>query len=378
MENEIKLTLGTADTAAAAAPAPSASAPKADVLPKEPQFTEEEMRAIDEFSRQIDISDSALILGYGAPAQKKISDFSDSALGSVRNKDFGEVGEMITGLITNLRSMNDDAEDDKKGIFGLFKSTKRKIENLKLKYDKCEDSVNSIVGVLEQHQITLLKDVSMFDELYEMNLSYFKELSMYIAAGKKKLAEERAGKLAELKAKAEASGLPEDAQAANDFEEQCIRFERKLHDLELTRMVSIQMAPQIRLVQNNDTMMTEKIQTVIMNTIPLWKSQMVIALGIEHSRQAMEAGRQVTDMTNELLKKNADALRQATVEVTREAERGIVDIESLTHTNEQLIATLDEIKQIQKEGREKRIAAEAELGRIESDLKAKLIGISNS
>ncbi|MBP3369059.1 MAG: toxic anion resistance protein [Clostridia bacterium] len=378
MENEIKLTLGTADTAAAAAPAPSASAPKADMLPKEPQFTEEEQRAIDEFSRQIDISDSALILGYGAPAQKKISDFSDSALGSVRNKDFGEVGEMITGLITNLRSMNDDAEDDKKGIFGIFKSTKRKIENLKLKYDKCEDSVNSIVGVLEQHQITLLKDVSMFDELYEMNLSYFKELSMYIAAGKKKLAEERAGKLAELKAKAEASGLPEDAQAANDFEEQCIRFERKLHDLELTRMVSIQMAPQIRLVQNNDTMMTEKIQTVIMNTIPLWKSQMVIALGIEHSRQAMEAGRQVTDMTNELLKKNADALRQATVEVTREAERGIVDIESLTHTNEQLIATLDEIKQIQKEGREKRIAAEAELGRIESDLKAKLIGISNS
>ena len=378
MENEIKLTLGTADTAAAAAPAPTASAPKADMLPKEPQFTEEEQRAIDEFSRQIDISDSALILGYGAPAQKKISDFSDSALGSVRNKDFGEVVEMITGLITNLRSMNDDAEDDKKGILGIFKSTKRKIENLKLKYDKCEDSVNSIVGVLEQHQITLLKDVSMFDELYEMNLSYFKELSMYIAAGKKKLAEERAGKLAELKAKAEASGLPEDAQAANDFEEQCIRFERKLHDLELTRMVSIQMAPQIRLVQNNDTMMTEKIQTVIMNTIPLWKSQMVIALGIEHSRQAMEAGRQVTDMTNELLKKNADALRQATVEVTREAERGIVDIESLTHTNEQLIATLDEIKQIQKEGREKRIAAEAELGRIESDLKAKLIGISNS
>jgi uncharacterized protein YaaN involved in tellurite resistance len=377
MENEIKLTLGTTDTAAAAAAAPEA-APKANALPKEPQFTAEEQRAIDEFARQIDISDSALVLAYGAPAQKKISDFSDSALGSVRNKDFGEVGEMITGLITNLRSMNDDAEDDKKGIFGIFKSTKRKIENLKLKYDKCEDSVNSIVGVLEEHQITLLKDVSMFDELYEMNLTYFKELSMYIAAGKKKLAEERAGKLAELKAKAEASSLPEDAQAANDFEEQCIRFERKLHDLELTRMVSIQMAPQIRLVQNNDTMMTEKIQTVIMNTIPLWKSQMVIALGIEHSRQAMEAGRQVTDMTNELLKKNADALRQATVEVTREAERGIVDIESLTHTNEQLIATLDEIKQIQKEGREKRIAAEAELGRIESDLKAKLIGISGS
>ena len=377
MNNEIKLTLG--DAAAAAMPetrpVPAVSADAA--LPAEPNFTEEEQRMIDEFSKQIDISDTAIILGYGAPAQKKISDFSDSALGSVRNKDFGEVGEMITGLIANLRSMNDDAENDK-GFLGIFKSTKRKIENLKTKYDKCEESVNDIVGILEGHQITLLKDVTMFDELYEMNLSYFKELSMYIAAGKKKLAEERAGRLVELKDKAAASGLPEDAQAANDFEEQCIRFERKLHDLELTRMVSIQMAPQIRLVQNNDTMMTEKIQTVIMNTIPLWKSQMVIALGIEHSRQAMEAGRSVTDMTNELLKKNADALHQATVEVTREAERGVVDIESLTHTNEQLIATLDEIKQIQKEGREKRIAAEAELGRIENDLKAKLIGISNS
>ncbi len=380
MENEIKLTLGIdTDSAAAAAPAPEVkSVPSAEsAIPAEPQFSEEEQRMIDDFSKQIDISNSAIILGYGAPAQKKISDFSDSALGSVRNKDFGEVGEMITSLISNLRSMNDDAEDDR-GFLGIFKSTKRKIENLKVKYDKCENSVNDIVAILEQHQITLLKDVSMFDELYEMNLAYFKELSMYIAAGKKKLAEERVGKLVELKQKAEKSGLPEDAQAANDFEEQCIRFERKLHDLELTRMVSIQMAPQIRLVQNNDTMMTEKIQTVIMNTIPLWKSQMVIALGIEHSRQAMEAGRSVTDMTNELLKKNAEALHQATVEITREAERGVVDIESLTHTNEQLIATLDEIKQIQKEGREKRIAAEAELGRIESDLKSKLIGIANS
>ncbi len=380
MENEIKLTLGIdTDSSAAAVAAPEVkSAPSAEAaIPAEPQFSEEEQRMIDEFSKQIDIANSAIILGYGAPAQKKISDFSDSALGSVRNKDFGEVGEMITGLISNLRSMNDDAEDDR-GFLGIFKSTKRKIENLKVRYDKCENSVNDIVAILEQHQITLLKDISMFDELYEMNLSYFKELSMYIAAGKKKLAEERVGKLVELKEKAERSGLPEDAQAANDFEEQCIRFERKLHDLELTRMVSIQMAPQIRLVQNNDTMMTEKIQTVIMNTIPLWKSQMVIALGIEHSRQAMEAGRSVTDMTNELLKKNSDALHQATVEITREAERGIVDIESLTHTNEQLIATLDEIKQIQKEGREKRIAAEAELGRIESDLKSKLIGIANS
>lgn len=376
MDNEIKLTF---DSPAAAAPDPSTiekAEEKKEETPifDESQFSEAEKRAINEFSKQIDITNSAAILGYGSVAQKKISDFSDSALGSVKNKDFGEVGTMITGLINNLRDMNEDAEE-KGGIFGVFKSTKRKIENLKTKYDKCEDSVNDIVAILEQHQLTLMKDITMFDELYEMNLSYFKELSMYIVAGKKRLAEERATTLVELKEKAAKSNLPEDAQAANDFEEQCIRFERKLHDLELTRMVSIQMSPQIRLVQNNDTMMTEKIQTVIMNTIPLWKSQMVIALGIEHSRQAMEAGRMVTDMTNELLKKNASALKQATIDVTKEAERGIVDIETLTHTNEQLIQTLDEVQQIQKEGREKRIAAEAELGRIENELKEKLIGM---
>jgi uncharacterized protein YaaN involved in tellurite resistance len=380
MDNEIKLTLDPNAAAAQEAPkapeAPMAKAADAQSQPilDESQFTEAERRAIDEFSKQIDITNSAAILGYGSVAQKKISDFSDTALGSVKNKDFGEVGTMITGLIENLQSMNEDAED-KGGFLGVFKNTKRKIENLKMKYDKCEDSVNNIVSILEQHQITLMKDVSMFDELYEMNLSYFKELSMYIVAGKKKLAEERETTLVELKNKAVKSGLPEDAQAANDFEEQCVRFERKLHDLELTRMVSIQMSPQIRLVQNNDTMMTEKIQTVIMNTIPLWKSQMVIALGIEHSRQAMEAGRMVTDMTNELLKKNAAALHQATVDVTKEAERGIVDIETLTQTNEQLIQTLDEVQQIQKEGREKRTAAEAELGRIENELKTKLIGM---
>ena len=388
MDSEIKLTLdpNAALGAAAAqeapkAPDPTAAKPVEEAKPvenktllDESQFTEAERRAINDFAKQIDITNSAVILGYGSVAQKKISDFSDTALGSVKNKDFGEVGTMITGLITNLQSMNEDAEE-KGGFFGVFKNTKRKIENLKLKYDKCEDSVNSIVSILEQHQITLMKDISMFDELYEMNLAYFKELSMYIVAGKKRLAEERATTLVELKEKAAKSRLPEDAQAANDFEEQCVRFERKLHDLELTRMVSIQMSPQIRLVQNNDTMMTEKIQTVIMNTIPLWKSQMVIALGIEHSRQAMEAGRMVTDMTNELLKKNAAALHQATVDVTKEAERGIVDIETLTHTNEQLIQTLDEVQQIQKEGREKRIAAEAELGRIENELKTKLIGM---
>ena len=388
MNNEIKLTLDPnagMSSAAAAAPAPAAEAPapqNTQTIPDpavqapaidESMFSEAERRAIDDFSKQIDIKNSSLILGYGSAAQKKISDFSDSALGSVRNKDFGETGTMITNLIGSLRSMNDDAEDN--GFLGMFKNSKRKIENLKLKYDKCEDSVNDIVAILEQHQITLLKDVAMFDDLYEMNLSYFKELTMYIIAGKKRLAEERATTLVELKNKAMQTGLPEDAQAANDFEEQCIRFERKLHDLELTRMVSIQMSPQIRLVQNNDTMMAEKIQTVIMNTIPLWKSQMVIALGIEHSRQAMEAGRMVTDMTNELLKKNAEALRQATVDITREAERGIVDIETLTHTNEQLIQTLDEVQQIQKEGREKRVAAEAELGRIEGELKTKLINM---
>ena len=399
MDNEIKLTLDpTAGISAAqAAPAPAAPDPlaaaaaamAADVAaqskPAEPKpaapagpaidetmFTEAERKAIADFSKQIDITDSSMILGYGSAAQKKISDFSDTALGSVRNKDFGEVGGMITTLIGNLRALNDDAEDNK-GFLGVFRSSKRKIENLKTKYDKCETSVNDIVSILEQHQITLLKDVSMFDQLYEMNLSYFKELSMYILAGKKKLAEERATTLVEMQNKAQRSGLPEDAQAANDFEEQCTRFERKLYDLELTRMVSIQMSPQIRLVQNNDTMMTEKIQTVIMNTIPLWKSQMVIALGIEHSRQAMEAGRLVTDMTNELLKKNSEALHQATVAVTKEAERGIVDIETLTHTNEELIRTLDDIQTIQKEGREKRIAAEAELGRIETELKQKLI-----
>lgn len=384
MNNEIKLTLDpNAGISASAAQAQAPTAPAPEVKPQaepapaldESMFSEAERRAIDEFSAQIDIKNSGMILGYGSAAQKKISDFSDTALGSVRNKDFGETGTMITNLIGNLRSMNDDADDN--GFLGMFKNSKRKIENLKVKYDKCEDSVNEIVAILEQHQITLLKDVAMFDNLYEMNLSYFKELTMYILAGKKRLEKERATTLVELKEKATRTGLPEDAQAANDFEEQCVRFERKLHDLELTRMVSIQMSPQIRLVQNNDTMMTEKIQTVIMNTIPLWKSQMVISLGIEHSRQAMEAGRMVTDMTNELLKKNSEALHQATVDITREAERGIVDIETLTKTNEQLIQTLDEVKQIQKEGRDKRVAAEAELGRIENELKEKLINMGS-
>lgn len=350
------------------------AAPVADAL-DEANFTPEERKMIDDFSQKIDIADSTTILGFGASAQKKIADFSDTALNGVRNKDFSEVGTMITNLIGQLKDMNAEADESDKGFLGIFKNTKRKLENLKVKYDKVEDSVNEISGILQNHQITLLKDIAMFDNLYEVNMTYFKELSMYILAGKKKLAHEREVTLVALQEKAQKSGLPEDAQAANDFAEQCVRFERKIHDLELTRMVSIQMAPQIRLVQNNDTMMTEKIQTVIMNTLPLWKSQMVIAMGIEHSRQAMEAQRAVTDMTNELLKKNAAALHQATVDITRESERGIVDIETLTNTNAELIATLDDVAAIQKEGREKRIVAEAELNRIEAELKSKLIGI---
>ncbi|MBQ8401866.1 MAG: toxic anion resistance protein [Clostridia bacterium] len=383
---EINLTLDPFGSSAAAAEAPAAPAPSIaqtaepaaePAVPAldESAFSEAERKMISDFSEKIDITDSTTILGFGASAQKKIADFSDSALNGVRNKDFGETGEMITNLVAQLREMNEEAEDEG-GFLGLFKNTKRKIENLKTKYDKVETSVNDITENLQQHQITLLKDVAMFDNLYEVNMAYFKELSMYILAGKKKLQHEQTVTLKALQDKAAATGLPEDAQAANDFAEQCVRFERKIHDLELTRMVSIQMAPQIRLVQNNDTMMAEKIQTVIMNTIPLWKSQMVIALGIEHSRQAMEAQRAVTDMTNELLKKNAAALRQATVDITRESERGVVDIETLTHTNAELIATLDDVSAIQSEGREKRRAAEAELGRIETELKAKLIGLS--
>jgi len=380
---EINLTLDPFGSAAAAAPAPEA-APAGASTPAaaaavpaldESAFSEQERKMIDDFSQTIDITDSTTILGYGASAQKKISDFSDTALNGVRNKDFGEVGQMLTGLIDQLRDMNEDAEDDK-GFLGMFKSTKRKIESLKVKYEKVEDTVANVTESLRQHQVTLLKDVAMFDSLYETNMTYFKELSMYILAGKKRLQHERDVTLKALQEKAKQSGLPEDAQAANDFAEQCVRFERKIHDLELTRMVAIQMAPQIRLVQNNDTMMAEKIQTVIMNTIPLWKSQMVIALGIEHSRQAMEAQRAVTDMTNELLKRNAAALHQATVDVTRESERGVVDIETLTQTNTELIATLDDVAAIQKEGREKRTAAEAELNRIETELKTKLIGLT--
>ncbi|MBQ6263309.1 MAG: toxic anion resistance protein [Clostridia bacterium] len=375
MENGIpELTL-TSGAAAAADPVPTAADAANDVAaPEGFVFTEEEQKQIDEFSEKIDITDSTMVLSYGAPAQKKVSEFSDAALEGVRTKDFGQTGEMISNLISQLKGLNDD--QGKGGFFGLFRKTKNKIESMKIKYAKAEESVSMISGELERHQVVLLKDITTLDKLYEMNLDYLKELTMYIAAGKKKLAYERENTLPEYLAKAKETGLPEDAQAANDFSEICDRFDRKLHDLELTRMVAIQMAPQIRLLQNNDSMMSEKIQTVLVNTIPLWKSQMVLALGIAHSEEAMKAQRSVTDMTNELLRQNAETLHTSTVEIAKETERGIVDMETLTHTNEQLIATLDEVQQIHAEGREKRAEAEAKLRGIENELRQKLLEVN--
>ena len=321
-------------------------------------LTEEERRQVDAFASQIDLTNSTLVLQYGAGTQKKMADFSESALENVRSKDLGEVGELLSGVVTELKNFD---EEEEKGFFGIFKKASNKIESMKAKYAKAEANVGEIVKVLEKHQVQLMKDTALLDKMYELNLTYFKELSMYILAGKKKLAEVRSTQLAELTAKAQASGLPEDAQAAKDLDSMCNRFEKKIHDLELTRMISIQTAPQIRLVQNNDTLMVEKIQSTIVNTIPLWKSQMVLALGVEHSTQAAEAQRQVTDMTNELLRKNAEKLKMATVETAKESERGIVDMETLKATNESLISTLDEVMNIQKEGRQRRQEAEAEL-----------------
>ena len=369
------LTLDPQTPATPATPAPAQEEPKVEpVVVDESLLSEEEKKAVEEFAAKIDVRDSNMVLQYGAAAQKNVASFSENALQNVRAKDMGEIGEDLSRLVVELKDFG--PEEEKKGLASLFRRAGKSLESMKAQYSKVETNVDKICRQLEQHQITLLKDVARFDDLYEVNMTYFKELSMYILAGKKRLQVEKDVTLKALQEKAAASGLPEDAQAANDFAEQCVRFERKLHDLELTRMVAIQMAPQIRLVQNNDTMMAEKIQTVIMNTIPLWKSQMVIALGIEHSRQAMEAQRAVTDMTNELLKRNAAALHQATVDITRESERGIVDIETLTQTNAELIATLDDVAAIQAEGRERRAAAETELARIETELKNKLIGIS--
>lgn len=335
-------------------------------------LTEEERRMVDSFAQQIDLTNSALVLQYGAGTQKKMADFSESALENVKSKDLGEVGELLSGVVTELKCFD---EEEEKGFFGIFKKASNKIESMKAKYAKAEANVNEIVKVLEKHQVQLMKDTALLDKMYELNLTYFKELSMYILAGKKKLAEVRGSQLAQLTQKAQMSGLPEDAQAARDLESMCLRFEKKIHDLELTRMISIQTAPQIRLVQNNDTQMVEKIQSTIVNTIPLWKSQMVLALGVEHSAQAAEAQRQVTDMTNELLKKNAEKLKMATVETAKASERGIVDMETLKATNESLISTLDEVMNIQREGREKRAAAETELRNMETELKNKLLQI---
>lgn len=335
-------------------------------------LTDEERRMVDAFAQQIDLTNSTLVLQYGASTQKKMADFSESALENVRSKDLGEVGELLTGVVKELKDFD---EEEEKGFFGIFKKASNKIENMKTKYAKAEANVNEIVKVLEKHQVQLMKDTALLDKMYELNLTYFKELSMYILAGKKKLQEVRGGELSALTAKAQASGLPEDAQAAKDLDSMCTRFEKKIHDLELTRMISIQTAPQIRLVQNNDTLMVEKIQSTIVNTIPLWKSQMVLALGVEHSTQAAAAQREVTDMTNQLLRKNAEKLKMATVETAKESERGIVDMDTLKATNESLISTLDEVMNIQKEGRQKRAEAEAELQNMENELKKKLLQI---
>lgn len=346
--------------------------------PKVPDvvLTPEEQKMVNDFAAQIDISNTQMVLQYGAGSQKKIADFSENALNNVRTKDMGEIGQMLTDVVAELKDFNDDEET--KGFLGFFKKSSNKLENLKIKYDKAENNINKICKAMEDHQITLLKDAAMLDKMYELNLNYFKELSMYILAGKQKLEEARNVELPALLAKAEKSQLPEDTQAANDYASMCDRFEKKIYDLELTRTISMQMAPQIRLIQNNDTAMSEKIQSTLVNTIPLWKSQMVIAIGLSHSSDAAKAQKEVTDMTNALLKKNAETLKVATIETARESERGIVDIETLTATNKTLISTLDEVLKIQEDGRTKRRNAEQELGRIEEEMRQKLLSVSRS
>lgn len=352
---------------------------KEEVLPKKqtqkeevPVLTPEEQKMVNDFAAKIDIENTNQILQYGAGTQKKMADFSDTALENVKTQDLGEIGELISNVVGELKDF--DVQEEGK-FFGFFRKQTSKMENLKNKYDKAQANVEKITDSLQQHQVRLMKDSAMLDKMYEQNLNYFKELTMYILAGKKKLEETRNGKLAEMKNKAALSGLPEDAQAARDLDEKCSRFEKKLHDLELTRTIAMQTAPQIRLIQNNDTVMVEKIQTTIVNTIPLWKSQMVLALGIAHSAEAAQAQRQVTDITNELLRKNAETLHMATVETAKESERGIVDLETLQKTNADLIQTLDDVMRIQMEGRQKRQAAEMEMHRMEEELKRKLLEI---
>ncbi len=385
MPDEIKLTLEGETTQTPTLTLEGAETPALNLEGTQPKeedpvaldessLSPEERKVVDDFAQKIDLSNSSLVMQYGAAAQKKIAGFSDTALDKVRTKDLGEIGDQISDLVVELKGF-DIEEEERKGIFGWFKSTGNKITAMKAKYDTAEQNVNKIAGALEKHQVQLMKDVVMLDKLYEMNLNYHKELSMYIIAGKKKLQQERATTLVELENKAKASNLAEDAQAANDYAQMCDNFEKKLHDLELTRMVSVQMSPQIRLVQNNDKLMTDKIQSTLVNTIPLWKSQMVLALGLAHSEQAVKAQREVSNLTNDLLRKNAERLKMSTIETAKESERGIVDMETLRQTNQSLIQTLDEVVKIQDEGRQKRRAAEQELGRLENELKQKLLDI---
>ena len=339
------------------------------------KLSPEEERMVEEFASKIDIGNSQAILSYGVGSQKKIADFSENALERVRTKDLGEIGDMLAGVVGEIRSL--ESEDEEKGLFGLFKKTGNKLANMKAKYDKVETNVNNIAKVLEDHQVTLMKDVLMLDKMYELNMNYYKELSMYILAGKKRLERANNIELPALIKKADESGLPEDTQKAKDFSQMINRFEKKIYDLELTKTVSLQMAPQIRLIQNNDSMMSDKIQSTIVNTIPLWKNQMVIAIGLKHSSDAAKAQKAVSDMTNELLKKNAEILKTATIETAKESEHGIIDIETLKNTNKTLISTFDEVIKIQDEGRKKRKEAEAELKNIENEMRAKLLEISN-
>ena len=386
--NMPELTL-TPDTAAAAEMPTLTLTPEAPATPAAPEvkkevepvvlddsmLTEQEKAAVNEFAKKIDVRDTNQVLQYGAAAQKSVASFSENALSNVRNKDMGEIGEDLSRLVVELKGFG--AEEEKKGLAGLFKKTSNKLETMKAQYSKVETNVDKIAQNLESHQIALLKDVAMFDQMYELNLKYYKELTMYILAGKKRLAEVRGGELEELRKKAEQSGLAEDAQAYNDLVSMCDRFEKKLHDLELTRMVSIQMGPQTRLLQNNDTLMIEKIQSSLVNTIPLWKSQMVLALGVAHTQSAMEAQRAVSDLTNQLLTKNAQKLKMATVESAKESERGIVDIETLTKTNQMLMDTMDEVLTIQKDGKQRRAEAEKELSNIEDQLRKKILEINS-
>ena len=363
------------NAAAAVEEAPAPQAVKEDIPVEKPELSKlspAEQAAVKEFAEKIDILNTEQVMNYGSAAQKNITEFSDAALNSVRTKDLGEVGDMLSDLVIELKGLNFDPEE-KKGFLGLFKKTSQNIAALKAQYDKAEVNVDKIVESLEKHEITLMKDISLMDKMYERNQEYLKELTMYILAGKIKIEQLRNVELPEIQNKARQSGLPEDAQAANDFANMIGRFEKKIHDLELTRTISIQMSPQIRMIQNNDTLMAEKIRSSIVNTIPLWKSQMVMALSLHHSEQAMKAQREVTDVTNELLTKNAQALHQGSVSIAREAERGIVDMETLKKTNQELIATLDEVRQIQDDGRARRAQAEEELGRIEGELKQKLL-----